>query len=231
MTLDLPAALHSHWPDWNRLRDLFVELEFRGNAQEAAALAGAAPAPVARAAGETAAAPPVATPSAPAVAKKYEIVDTVEGVTALVARARRSRFIAVGTETVPDAGAPPIITPLRANLVGISIAIAPGESFYLPLRAPSAQSRAGRSVCWAAASPSQPKRYFHRSHRGTLALGRRASGTESSADTLAGNGAASRTACRHENLQTAAHNTKYDLLVLRRAGVELDGLDFDSMLA
>ena len=43
MTLDL-AALAVKTPDWNRLRDLFVELEFRGNAQEAAAQAEGAPA-------------------------------------------------------------------------------------------------------------------------------------------------------------------------------------------
>ena len=42
MTLDLPA-LALKTPDWNRLRDLFVELEFRGNAQEAAAQAESAP--------------------------------------------------------------------------------------------------------------------------------------------------------------------------------------------
>ena len=32
-------------------------------------------------------------------------------------------------------------------------------------------------------------------------------------------------------VKKTAHNAKYDLLVLRRAGVELAGLDFDSMLA
>ncbi len=62
-----------------------------------------------------------------------EIVDTVEAVNAFIARARKSRFIAVGTGNHSRRrGAPPIITPLRANLVSISIAVAPGESFYLP---------------------------------------------------------------------------------------------------
>ena len=62
---------------------------------------------------------------------------------ALVARARRAPFISVDTETVIDAGAPPIITPLRANLVGISIAVAPGEAFYLPFAHRQRESEQG----------------------------------------------------------------------------------------
>src|ERR1019366_5805294 len=128
VTLDL-SALAIKPPDWNRLRDLFVELEFRGNAQEAATHAGSTP-PAAAPPGVGDQAGPAPSPSE--VVRTYRLVDTVEGVNALVAVARKAPFIAVDTETVLDAGAPPIVTPLRANLVSVSIAVAPGESFYLP---------------------------------------------------------------------------------------------------
>ncbi|HEY2851171.1 MAG TPA: 5'-3' exonuclease H3TH domain-containing protein, partial [Gemmatimonadaceae bacterium] len=134
IALDLKALAVSA-PDWNRLRDLFVELEFRGNAQEAAAQAEATPGSAAPAAApkKSGDAPGAAAPPpAPAVSRSYRLADTVEAVNALVANARKAAFIAISTETVLDAGAPPIVTPLRANIVGLSIAIAPGESFYLP---------------------------------------------------------------------------------------------------
>jgi DNA polymerase-1 len=224
MTLDL-KALTIETPDWNRLRDLFVELEFRGNAQEAAALAGDQPA-AAPVSAEPGGAPAVA--AAPAVTRTYQIVDTVEGVKALVAKARTAPFIAIDTGTVLDAGAPPIITPLRANLVGISIAIAPGESFYLP--------------------------FAHREHtpeQGDLALGASPKASEkAAASSIAARMIADgprpvknlppilsaemellRKLLADPKVKKAGHNTKYDLLVLRRARVDLAGIDFDLMLA
>ena len=232
MALDLPA-LAVKAPDWNRLRDLFVELEFRKNAQEAAAHAEGAPAATgtAPAKGES---PSLfgepahdAAPVPPAVSRNYRVVDTVEGVQDLVALARRAPFIAVDTETVLDAGAPPIITPLRANVVGISIAVAPGESFYLP--------------------------FAHREHQATqgdLLLGTTPKAAEKPAASIAARMLADgthvvrnlppilspemeplRALLADRKVNKTAHDGKYDLLVLRRAKVELAGLDFDSMLA
>src|SRR5688572_1021624 len=43
-------------------------------------------------------------------------------------------FIAIDTETVIDPDSPQQIDALRSTLVSISIAVAPGEAFYLPLR-------------------------------------------------------------------------------------------------
>ncbi len=228
MTLDLPA-LALKTPDWSRLRDLFVELEFRGNAQEAAAHAGDAPAVSAAAPGAVGAeaAAPSSAPAAPAVARKYQVVDTIDGVNKLVALARKAPFISLDAETVLDAGAPPIITPLRANVVGISIAIAPGESYYLPF--------AHRQ--W---EPTQ----------GDLLLGATPKAADKSAASIAGRMLATgpqpvnnlppilsaemeplRALLGDPTVKKTAHDAKYDLLVLRRAGVELAGYDFDSMLA
>ena len=110
MTLDL-ESLKVSTPDWNRLRDLFVELEFRGNAQEAAAHASGVP-PEPRGATSAPPAAPVVVPDT--IPRRYTVVDTVEDVAALCARARSAPFLSFDTETVLEQGAPPIITPLAS---------------------------------------------------------------------------------------------------------------------
>lgn len=224
MTLDLPA-LALETPDWNRLRDLFVELEFRGNAQEAAAQAESTPAASATPsdAGERAAAT-----SPPAVARTYRVVDTVEGVRALVALARKAPFISVDTETVLDVGAPPIITPLRANLVSMSIAVAPGEAFYLPFA--HRQREAAQGDLSLGASPKTAEK----SAVTSIAARMLADGPQPVKNLppiLSPEMEPLRALLADEKIRKTAHNAKYDLLVLRRAGVGFAGLDFDSMLA
>jgi DNA polymerase-1 len=228
MTLDLPS-LALKTPDWNRLRDLFVELEFRGNAQEAAALAeNTAPAPVEEGGVTVVAAATVAVPSIPAVTKKYEIVDTVEGMKALLARARKAPFISVDTETVPDAGAPPIITPLRTNLVSIAIAIAPGEAFYLPFAHRQRESAQGDLLLGA------PPKATEKAAASSIAARMLAEGPHTVKNLppiLSAEMEPLRALLGDNKVRKTAHNAKYDLLVLRRAGVELAGIDFDSMVA
>jgi DNA polymerase-1 len=223
MTLDLPS-LAIETPDWNRLRDLFVELEFRGNAQEAAAQAEGTPAAPAGAS-SAASAKPAAQPG---VVKNYRVVDTVEGVKALVALARKAPFISVDTETVLDAGAPPIITPLRANLVSISIAVAPGESFYLPFA--HRQREAAQGDLLLGATPKAAEK----AATASIAARMLADGPQPVKNLpaiLAAEMEPLRALLADKKIKKTAHNAKYDLLVLRRAGVELAGLDFDSMLA
>ena len=206
MTLDL-AALALEPPDWTKLRDLFVQLEFSTAARKAGAHAAAA--------GESApvTAPSVATPAAAAFETRYVTVDTTAALRRLVARCREVGSIAVDTETTLDPGAPPIVTPLRANLVSISIAVAPGEAYYLPFahRGP----RAGQ---------------------GDLDLGEATvapvtKGIKNLPPLLGDDVAPLRALLEDPSVKKTAHNAKYDLLVLRRAGVTLRGLDFDSMLA
>ena len=224
MALDL-AALTVRQPDWNRLRDLFVELEFRTSAEEAATQANSQHADVP--ATETRAS---ATDFAPGPALHYRTVDTVRGVLELAAAARRATVIAVDTESVLDAGAPPIVTPMRANLVGISIAISPGKAFYLPLaHRPFDGAQADLSLQEAVAPAVKVRA------AGTSIAGRLLEKGPSPVRNLPPLLSEAMTPLRelledHEVLKTA-HNAKYDLLVLRRAGVTLRGLDFDSMLA
>jgi DNA polymerase-1 len=226
IALDLPA-LAIQAPDWNRLRDLFVELEFRGNAQEAAAHAEGAPQPAPSTAAGGAAAT-AAAPPAPAVVKTYRVVDTVDGVAGLVARARKAPFIAIGTEMVLDAGAPPIITPLRANLVGISIATAPGESFYLPFAHRRREPAQGDFSLGP--SPKTPEK----GAAASIAARMLAEGPHAVTNLpgiLSPEMEPLRALLADPKVKKTAHNAKSGLLVLRRAKVALEGLDFDSMLA
>ena len=107
-------------PDHARLRDLFVELEFHGLAKDHAIVA-------------------------PTVARdtSYVTVDTLPALDALMQRMRSVPYIAVDTETVIELGSPQIVDPLRSTLVSISIAVAPGEAYYLPLRHRERQNAQG----------------------------------------------------------------------------------------
>ena len=224
MSLDL-AALALETPDWARLRDLFVHLEFTTAARKAGAQAQASTQASTQASAQattqattqasTQAIAPVAdAPAAmPPAETKYVTVDTIAALTKLVARCRAVGSIAVDTETVLDAGAPPIVTPLRANLVSISIGVAPGEAYYLP---------------FAHRGP--------RAHQGDLDLGDAApppvaSDIRNLPPLLSEAVAPLRAMLEDAAVKKTAHNAKYDYLVLRRAGVTLRGLDFDSMLA
>ena len=209
---DLPVTLELEKlklepPDWAKLRDLFVHLEFTTAARKAGAQVAAAGGAAPRDASSTA----IVHPPTPQM--RYVTVDTVDALRALVARCRAVGSIAVDTETVLDAGAPPIVTPLRANLVSISIAVAPGEAYYLPF------AHRGR-----------------RAGQGDLDFGDAAPVVEDTAirnlpPLLSNDVAPLRAMLEDAAVRKVAHNAKYDLLVLRRAGVTLRGLDFDSMLA
>jgi DNA polymerase-1 len=130
VTLDLDA-MRIREPDRARLKELYLELEFHALAKEAAALAAASAPGMAAAAAPGAA---VAAEVRPRPDTKYVVVDTVEALRRMVARAREIGSFAVDTETVVDADSPGAADPLRSTLVSLSIAVAPGEAYYLPLR-------------------------------------------------------------------------------------------------
>jgi DNA polymerase-1 len=190
VTLDLDR-LRVRPPDVARLTELFIELEFKSlvprleafaraaTPSSAAPIAVAAPAPVQVAPGQT----PV------------RIVADAAQLAAAIADCRRAPLVAFDTETTsPD--------PLRAELVGLSLAAAPDRSWYLPFghRAPDGELAGGAppaNLPPLASAVMLPLR-----------------------DLLADPG-----------VTKAAHDVKYDWLVLRRAGVELGGVAYDSMLA
>ncbi|MBA4071877.1 MAG: DNA polymerase I [Gemmatimonas sp.] len=231
LTLDLDALMLDT-PDWTRLRDLFVRLEFTTAARKAgaqAAAAGSVP-PVSRAgsdttapagfgasggveSGEDATAPLAAHAAVRLPEGRYVTVDSVPALRQLVARCREVGSIAVDTETVLDVGAPPVVTPHRANLVSISIAVAPGEAYYLPFAHRGTRASQG-ALDLEDAAPAPV-----------------AAGIRNFPPLLSEDVAPLRAMLEDPAVKKTAHNAKYDLLVLRRAGVTLRGLDFDSMLA
>jgi DNA polymerase-1 len=233
MQLDL-RTLVLETPDWAALRDLFVELEFNSAARTAALNAeGASPATndgETRMVAARHARPPV--PGTPdAVPTDYRVADTPELVAQVIAESRAAGMIAIDTETVLDAGAPAIITPLRANLVAISIATAPGKAWYLPFahRAPNS-AQGGLALDEAPVAPKAKAGAAPTS----IAARVLAEGPQPVVNLppLMGEAMAPlRALLEDAGVKKTAHNAKYDLLVLRRAGITLRGLDFDSMLA
>ncbi len=195
LPLDLDG-LRVRPPDVARLTELFTELEFRSLIPKLSALERAAAAPVApaaRPADVVTGAPSLATLT-PAHAEP-SIVDDPATLAAAVAEWRRAPLLALDTETTS-------LDPMRAELVGMSLAVAPGRSWYLP--------------------------FAHVAPDGELAGGTPPHNLPPlSSEALA----PLRELLADPRVPKAGHNIKYDWLVLRRAGVELAGVSYDSMLA
>ena len=191
ISLDLSALAVSE-PDHARLKDLFVDLEFHSLAKEHAT---AAPRPVKRA--------------------RYVTVDTIAALEKVCARARAVPHIAIDTETVVDPDSPLEIDPLRSKLVGLSIAVAPGEAYYLPFRhrphRPAQHELLPDSAPPSAADASASIRNLPAIDSAELAP--------------------LRALLEDPRVRKTAQNSKFDTLVLRRAGVRLAGVDFDTMIA
>ncbi|MFB6240108.1 MAG: DNA polymerase I, partial [Gemmatimonadota bacterium] len=174
--LDLDA-LRREEPDWDRLRELFLELEFHSLAREY----------VPRDAGD-----------APAEGEEeYELVESADRVRELVDRWREADRLAVDTETTSA-------DPMRAELVGISVSDEPGRAWYLP---------------FGHLSGAQDELFE------TVEV------EENLPDVTGPEMEPLRELLADPEVPKVGHHIKYDLLVLERAGVELDGIAFDTTLA
>jgi len=222
-------------PDHARLRDLFVELEFHGLAKDHAV-------------------------AAPVVARdtNYITVDTLPALNALMQRVRKVPYIAVDTATIIELGSPRIADPLRSTIVSISIAVAPGEAYYLPLRHRERQGSQGellidasgdrsptdapedRGLTLGGDEPAAPKKKAVRKKPATSSegsgiaarmLAERIHVVQNLPPLMSDEMAPLRAMLEDPSVRKVAQNAKYDLLALRRAGVALRGLDFDTMIA
>jgi DNA polymerase I len=218
-------------PNRDALRALYQELEFNSLLRE---LGGSVSSPAAPAASTptiahaegTASAQPLAVSMRMGVSgvpvrtdARYETADTLDAMRTVVARARETGRIAFDTETVAHVDAPTAIDPLRGTLVGLSIAVAPGEAYYLP--------------------------FAHRAYdgAGNLALlsgdagiaGAQLQQAMSTPQNLPAIASAEMAPLRamlaDPTVRKVAQHAKFDVLVLRSAGVDVHGLDFDTMLA
>jgi len=238
---DLPVpfdldSLKIKQPDHHRLRDLFIELEFHSLAKDSAARA------------------PVE--EKPRKSVNYVTVDTVEAMEHAIRRAREAQVIGVGTETLIDPESPQLADPLRSSLVSIAIAVADGEAYYFPFQHRLPQGGQGELLVDA---PGDRSATDAPEERGLIRGGDEPF-TEAPVKKKKNNSDSLSIAARmlRENRPTSvrnlpsldspemqplrdlladptirktAQNAKYDLLTLRCAGVNLTGLDFDTMLA
>lgn len=139
----------------------------------------------------------------------YRVVDTPEGVADLVRRARERGVISIGVETDNRLA-------MRAELCGISLSLEPGSASYLPFRhrlpAPAQGDLLGG---FGDPSPDQKK------GSGPRNLPSLDSDPMRPLVEL----------LEDASVKKVGQDLKYDLLVLRRHGIHLAGVDFDTMLA
>ncbi len=209
VSLDLDR-LRFHEPHKSVLRQVYVDLEFTSLARQ---LSDEAPAPkAAPVASDAAPLDVVAQEDAPpAMPVAYNTVSTIDQLTALIARCREVKAIAFDTETVIDADCPIAINAMRSSVVGFAIATAPGEAFYLPF----AHVRAGA----AQGDLLDPEAHVISPVTENLPP----LDSEECKPLVA--------LLEDASVKKIAQNVKYDMLVLRRAGITLRGLIFDPMLA
>jgi DNA polymerase I len=172
VALDLEALTRAE-PDRGRLRELFVDMEFHSLASELGA--------------------PEQMPTQ--LERDYETIDTVAGVERVIARARETGVIALDTESESGAA-------MRGALVGIGIAVAEGEAYYLPFahRRPDVLDLEGVQVANLPALTDAALRPL--------------------VELL-----------QDEAVRKVGHDLKKDFLLLLRNGVRLGGIEFDTMIA
>ena len=242
---DLPLTFDSdsmrlREPDYPRLRDLYVDLEFHSLAKNVGVLVQqqqeSSPASEVRA-------------EAPPTKVDYVVVDTVPALLELVKRARNVGLFALDTETAVDSDSPLQVDALRSTLVSMAIAVAPGEAYYLPLRHSQWSAAQGELMIDAAGDRSPTDASEDRGlvqggdeptvkpvkrsaqKASTEADKRKSSPVRNLPDLKSDEMKPLRDLLEDPSVRKTAHNAKYDVLVLRRAGINLQGLDFDTMLA
>lgn len=247
---DVPVALDAdalrmHAPDASALKRLYMELEFTSLLKDvsdapAAPAAGKTPLTAENAgymlsaAAATAASGAAATASTGRVAlpvrasesgvsvladAQYHTVDSLEALTALLERVRAVPYIAIDTETVTDPDAPIAVDAMRARLVGLSIAVAPGEAYYLPFA--HRREDGGGNLALLSGETGIAGARINAGAPEPVNLP--AFGSDAMAPL--------RAMLEDASVPKIAQNAKYDMLVLRGAGVRLAGLTFDTMLA
>ena len=228
-----PKALAVDVPDPIALRRLYLDLEFTSMLKDLGAVEVAAPSaetPPAETNGQATSTTASDRPEAPAVRDSdsglavladatYRTVESMTAVRAMLARVAEVPCIAIATETITDVDSPVAMDPQRAQLVGLAVAVAPGEAYYLPF-AHRGDGGSGNLLLLSGDSG--------------IAGGRINAGAPPPINLPAFDGASMaplRAMLADVNVRKIAQNAKYDALVLRAAGVRVAGLDFDTMLA
>ena len=238
---DLPVlfdleSLRIKQPDHSRLRDLFIELEFHSLAKDSAVQA-----PVEQ---------------EPQQSVNYLTVDTLDAMQHAIKRVREAGVISVATETLIHPDSPQLVDPLRSSLVSIAIAVGEGEAYYFPFqhRLPQGEQvellvdaagdrsatdapedrgliRGGDEVASEASTKKKKTNGDSLSIAGRMLRDNRPSSVRNLPPLHSPEMQPLRDLLADPTVRKTAQNSKYDLLMLRSAGVNLAGLDFDTMLA
>lgn len=159
----------------------------------------------------------------------YRIVDTVESLEKLLRRVVDTGSMSLAVETAPSLRTSTSADALRARLVGMAVAIAPGEAYYLPISHRALTEEQGELL------PSTPRATANRAGESdSIAGARLKQGPVSVVNLPAITSPALgklRAVLESPTITKTAQNGKFDTLVLRKSGITLRGLDFDTMLA
>ena len=233
---DLPVSLELESlkvqaPDIMRLRQIYLELEFTSLVRSLAE-------PVVN-----------EVPTAPDTA--YRIVDDLDRVARLIERLRELGRFTFDTETILEGGKLGDVDAMRSRVVGVSIAAAPGEAYYLPFAHRVWQPPQAELLPLEEFGDAKPDEHDDEGEKATPIAPRAkkkgvtAEPTSIAARLLAGGPspvrnlppltspelAELRAILEDPAIAKTAQNAKYDILTLRRAGVRLAGLEYDTMLA
>jgi DNA polymerase-1 len=219
VTLDVDA-LRTKPSDIGALRQMLVELEFTTLLREIDRDA------------------PRATAESPAINSR--VVDSPASLATVVEQARRAGHFAFRTMTMPEPSTAARTDSLRARLVGIALSFTAGESWYLSLahraRRPEQTDLLGgpEQTELLAATPAKPSRSAKAAAPTSIAARLLAEGAPDPVNLPPITDAALaplRSLFADPAVAKTAHNAKFDETVLGRAGIALEGLAFDTMLA
>jgi DNA polymerase-1 len=160
-------------------------------------------------------------PAAPQrIERNYGCVQTMAALESWIDRARAAGIVAIDTETTS-------LDAMRAALVGISLAVAPGEACYIPL----GHRKPGSAPLQAPAAKASGASAPEGAAQAALDLGGGGKAPELLADQipLAEALAALKPLLADPGVLKIGHNLKYDMLVLAQHGVAVTPID-DTML-
>lgn len=220
IALELPKLARGA-PDTARLRELYTELEFTSLVKDLV---------------ET------ARPETPESSREtdYRVIDTIDGMRDMVAALRAAGRFAFDTETVAEPGSPTKVDPLRSRLVSISISTRAGQGYYLPFahrawEPPQGSLALGLDEGDSASKPAKgakgPKTAPEGDSIAARALARGVSAVQNLPPLLSEPLAEFRALLEDASIPKTGQNAKFDVLVLRSAGVSVRGVEFDTMLA
>ena len=212
-----PEKMRLGTPDVRRLRELYVELEFHTLTRDLADEEGES-----GTVGELNGKEVV-----------YTTIDTTEKLASLVRRARSARVFAIDIAASSETTIADAVNPLLLPLVGISIAVAPGEAYYLPFAHGEERVVQGELGDFGFAPTAAPK-------SGTRSQPKRATSGSAGNDNTSTTNLPSlsspelaelRALLEDASVRKLSQNAKYNLLILRREGISLRGIEADTMIA